>query len=77
MIKIDLSIYKKSIKYFSLFDVLIKGEAYNRDEFLKTLGITPNSYRRSKKYEQKIGTEIATRVANMRYVNSQGKNCGS
>lgn len=58
MIKIDLSIYKKSIKYFSLFDVLIKGEAYNRDEFLKTLGITPNSYRRSKKYEQKIGTEI-------------------
>ena len=56
--KIDLSIYKQSIKYFSLFDVLIKGEAYNRDEFLKTLGITPNSYRRSKNYEQKIGTEI-------------------
>lgn len=58
MNKIDLSIYKQSIKYFSLFDVLIKGEAYNRDEFLKTLGITPNSYRRSKNYEQKIGTEI-------------------
>lgn len=58
MNKIELSIYKQSIKYFSLFDVLIKGEAYNRDEFLKTLDITPNSYRRSKNYEQKIGTEI-------------------
>lgn len=55
---VDLSIYKQSIKYFSLFDVLIKGEAYNRDEFLKTLGITPNSYRRSKNDEQKIGTEL-------------------
>lgn len=63
MKKIDMSIYKKSNKFFYLFDVLIKNEVYNKDEFLKTKGITPNSYRRAKNNEQKVGTEIIIKLS--------------
>lgn len=63
MKKIDLSIYKKSNIYLYLFDVLIKNEVYNKDEFLKTKGITPNSYRRAKNNEQKVGYEIVKKLS--------------
>lgn len=63
MIRVNLSIYKKSIKFFYLFDALIKNEIYNKEEFLKPKGITPNSYRRARNIEQRIGGEIILKLS--------------
>lgn len=58
MKKLDLSIYKKSIKYLFLYDYLIKKETINKDAFLKEHNIVPNSYRRAKVDDQKVGKKI-------------------
>ena len=63
MIRVNLSIYKKCIKFFYLFDALIKNEIYNKEEFLKSKGITPNSYRRARNIEQRIGGEIILKLS--------------
>lgn len=56
--KFDLSVYKTTTIYFKLFDVIIKNNQYNKDLFLESKKITPSSYRRSSKSEQKIGITI-------------------
>lgn len=64
MKKLDLSIYKKSIKYLYLYDYLIKQETINKDAFLKEHGIVPNSYRRAKTEDQKVGKKIVEILTN-------------
>ena len=58
MIKIDLSIYKKSKPYFLVFDVLLKNLPIKKEVYLSENGINPSSYRLSRKHEQKIGFKI-------------------
>lgn len=64
MKKLDLSIYKKSMKYLFLYDSLIKKETINKDAFLKKHGIVPNSYRRAKTEDQKVGKRIVDILTN-------------
>lgn len=55
---IKLSEYQNTSIYFYLFDVVIKNQNLNKDEFLISIGISPTSYRRARKSEQAIGHEI-------------------
>lgn len=55
---IDLKEYKGSKQYFLYFDYLIKINNYVKDDFLERNGISPSSYRRARKVEQKIGEAI-------------------
>ena len=55
---IKLSEYQNTSIYFYLFDVVIKNQNLNKDEFLISIGINPTSYRRARKSEQAIGHEI-------------------
>lgn len=63
MNKLDFSIYEESKSYFSLFDILIKQIASNKDEFLLQQNISPTSYRRAKTSEQKVGLDIVMKLS--------------
>lgn len=56
--KIDLSIYKEFKQYFLFYDVVIKGEKSNKEEWLKENRLSPSSYRRAKEDGNKIGLDI-------------------
>lgn len=58
MKKIDLSIYKEFKQYFLFYDVVIKGQKSNKEEWLKANSFSPSSYRRAKEDGNKIGIEI-------------------
>ena len=58
MKKIDLSVYKEFKQYFLFYDVIIKGEKSNKEEWLKANSLSPSSYRRAKEDGNKIGIEI-------------------
>ncbi len=55
---LSLNEYKKSPQYLLLFDVKIKDQIINKDNFLKDIGISPNTYRRSKFKEHAKCIEI-------------------
>ena len=61
--KFDLSIYKSTTIYFKLYDVIMKNNSYNKDNFLDSKNITPSSYRRASKSEQKIGVSIIKKLS--------------
>lgn len=63
MKNIDLSIYKESKVYFTVFDHLLKGININKDAFLIGNDIAPSSYRRSRKEEQNIGPLIIGKLS--------------
>lgn len=58
MIKIDLSDYKSSLIYFSLFDVLLNDLGESKEKYLKQIGINPSTYRKCKKGSLKIGPKV-------------------
>lgn len=58
MKKINLSIYKQTKVFFILFDYLLKDLSINKESYLIMNNISPSSYRRARKEEQKIGLEI-------------------
>ena len=64
MKRFDLSEYRGTKQYFLLFDILIKDEVYNKDDFLNSIGIAPNTYRRCRANEQKKGKELIEILAN-------------
>ena len=69
--KFDLSIYKTTSIYFKLFDVIIKNNSYSKDNFLDSNNITPSSYRRASKTEQRIGISIIkklTKIFNLKMI---------
>ncbi len=61
--KFDLSVYKFTTIYFKLFDIIMKKNSYNKDAFLDSKNITPSSYRRASKSEQKIGVSIIQKLS--------------
>lgn len=62
MKKIDLSIYKEYKQYFIFYDIEIKKENNNKEEFLESKKIAPSSYRRAKNSGNKIGKEILEKL---------------
>ena len=73
--KFDLSIYKITPIYFKLFDVIMKNNSLNKDNFLDSKKITPSSYRRASKSEQKIGENIIkklSKVFKLKMIDSKG-----
>lgn len=65
MQKYTLEEYTHYTQYFILFDVIFKINEINKEEFLFDNDINPSSYRRSKQKEQKIGHEIAIKLAKL------------
>jgi hypothetical protein len=65
MKKIDLSLYKNIEQYFIFYDIEIKKNKLNKDEFLESNGISPSSYWRTKKNGSKIGYEILEKLNNI------------
>lgn len=65
MLEISLSDYKNSKIYFQLFDVILKDLQITKDSFLIENGITPSSYRLSRKIEQNIGKKIIQKLCNL------------
>lgn len=61
---ISLKEYKDEILYYSLFDVLIKKVATNRELYLEDLDIAPTTYKRCKRRESKKGRLIISKLAN-------------
>ena len=73
--KFDLSIYKITPIYFKLFDVIMKNNSLNKDNFLDSKKITSSSYRRASKSEQKIGENIIkklSKVFKLKMIDSKG-----
>lgn len=64
MKKIDLIEYKKSRIYFIFFDVYLKVNNVRKEEIFTELYINNSSYRRSREYEQKVGTQIIKQLCN-------------
>ena len=62
MKKFDLSIYKNYKMYLNYFDILIKNETSNKENFLERILISPSSYRRAKKDNKKIGDQICSEL---------------
>lgn len=58
MKKISLLSYKNISTYLEVYDTIIKKEYNNKDKFLKSIGISPSSYRRAKNSENKVLTKI-------------------
>lgn len=56
--EINLERYLDSKQCLLLFDVLIKENVKNKDLFLESINISPSTYRRSKRTEQKMGKNI-------------------
>lgn len=55
---IDLEEYRDCKQYFILFDILLKDTIENKEAFLESLGISPSSYRKCRKGELRIGSQI-------------------
>ena len=62
MKKIDLSIYKEYKQYFIFYDIEIKKDNKNKEEYLESKEISPSSYRRAKNSGNKIGKEILEKL---------------
>ena len=60
---ISLKEYKDEVIYFSLFDILIKKVAPNRDIYLEDMDISPTTYKRCKNRLSKKGREIIQKLA--------------
>lgn len=59
MSKIDLTVYKETKYYFQLFDILIRERKLTKEPFLKEIGISPSSYRKSRITERNAGEKIS------------------
>ena len=58
MLKINLFRYLDLNNCLLVFDTLIKKTTNNKDEYLKSIMISPSSYRRAKTSGNKIGIQI-------------------
>lgn len=60
---ISLKEYKDEVIYFSLFDILIKKVAPNRDIYLEDMDISPTTYKRCKNRQSKKGRQIIEQLS--------------
>ena len=60
---ISLKEYKDEVIYFSLFDILIKKVAPNRDIYLEDMDISPTTYKRCKNIQSKKSKEIIEKLS--------------
>lgn len=58
MLKIDLTVYKETKYYFYLFDIIIRDAKVKKEPFLRQIGISPSSYRKSRSVERNAGDKI-------------------
>lgn len=63
MYKICFKEYYNASQYLILFDLLMKLQGLNKDNFLMSIGISPTSYRRARASNQKIGYKIVKILA--------------
>ena len=63
MHQISLQVYKESKQYLWLFEIIMKNQGLNKDEFLLSHGISPTSFRRARSSEQRVGIEIIEKLS--------------